>query len=117
MTKQEIIYAIKDGCEGKNLTSSIITDELVSWHIDNTRAQLIKQDLIKGHTIDSYLIQSLGCLDLVLVDKSECCNVPIGCKILRTSVPIPSPLELHNKQLITRVGPIDLTELAFSKIE
>lgn len=39
------------------------------------------------------MIQSLGCLELISVDMSECCEAPDGRKVKRTKVKIPKPID------------------------
>lgn len=116
-TLNEIVFSILDTIRPENMTNSDISEELVKFHIKNIRAMLIKQDVNKGHSVDSYIIQSLGCIGLVSVDKSDCCEVPTGCKVLRTEIAIPSPIEMYNRQLITRVGPVDRLDKMWQQIE
>jgi len=104
---EELVYSILEIVRPRALTSELINESVIEYEINAVRAQLIKQDINRGYSVDSWIIQDLGCIDLELVDKSECCDVELGCKILRTVQQIPSPIELHQKQLITRIGPID----------
>lgn len=115
-TLREIVYSILDTVKPNNLTSSSMTEELVKQYVKVVRAQLIKQSLTKNYSLPPSFIQSLGCVSLIKADKSECCDYPVGCKILRTSVPIPLPID-GNTSLITRVGPVNLTEKAFQNIQ
>lgn len=112
----ELAYSILNTIRGRSVITDVITTSQLKYHIKNTRAQLIKQDSNKGYSADSYIVQSLGCVDLILADKSECCNVNIGCTILRTKEPIPSVIELHHDQLWTRIGSVDFTQPAFDFI-
>lgn len=114
-TLQEITYSILDVVKPNNLTSSSMTEELVKYYVKTVRAQLIKQNLSKNSPLHNSYIQSLGCVSLVTADKSECCEYPVGCKILRTSVPIPNPVD-GNTILITRVGPVNITEKSYQNI-
>lgn len=116
-TLNDIVFSILDVVKPRNLTSSVITEELIKQYIKVVRAKLLREDLNKGHTVDSYIIQSLGCIPLVEVDKSECCLYATGCKILRTSVKIPSTIEMHSRQMFTRVGPVDRYDVSYQKIE
>ena len=116
MTKQEIVYSILDIIKPENLTNSNITTELIEYYIDVVRAQLLSQSLNKGHSIPSSNIQSLGCIPITLIDKSECCDAPVDCKIARTTLEIPKMISMHNRDMITRVGPIDITQPQFDMI-
>ena len=94
-----------------------ISLRLVKYWINNTRSLLIRQDLDRGKSISANIIQTISCLELTEVDASTCpCNVPIGCTITRTVRTIPKPIETAQKDLIVRVGPIDVTARAFSFI-
>lgn len=89
--------------------------ELIEEYILQVRANLIKNDLNKGYTVDSFIIQDLGCMELEEADKG-CCEWPVGCTILKTKKKIPSTIELHHKQMITRVGPVDITTKPYQVI-
>jgi hypothetical protein len=112
-TLSELVYAILNTVRARTTSSEIITEEIVKFHIKNVRAQLIKQDANKGYTADSYIIQDLGCVELELADAAECCTIDAGCKTLRTVLPIPSLIELHHGQLLTRVGPVNKMDIPF----
>lgn len=115
-TLREITYSILDVIKPNNLTSSSLTEELVKYHVKTIRAQLIKQSLAKNYSLHNSFIQSLGCVSLIKADKSECCDYPTGCKILRTSVPIPNVVD-GCTSLLTRVGPVNLSEKSFQNIQ
>lgn len=108
-TFNELIYSVWNTVRSRANINDTITEEQIAFHILNVRAQLIKQDSNKGYTPDPYIIQDLGCVKLVKADAAECCQVEVGCTVLRTELPIPSTIELHHKVLITRIGPVDKT--------
>lgn len=114
-TLDSIVFAVLDTVKPENQVNTNVTEELVQYHINNVRAQLAKQSYDKNGYLDNAYIQSLGCISLVEADPSECCAYPTGCIILRTSVAIPRPIE-SNGNLITRVGPVNLTEKSFQRI-
>lgn len=117
-TLNQIVFQILDSIKPENLTSDIISTELVKQYVKTTRATLLRQDINKGHTIDSYIVQSLGCINFVEIDKSSCpCDFPTGCKVLRSEVKIPSPIESHNRQMFVRVGPVDLYAKPWQQVE
>jgi hypothetical protein len=105
----QLAFAVLNTVRGRSVITDVISLEQIKYHIKNTRAQLIKQESNKGYTADNYIIQNLGCVSLVLADKSECCEVSTGCTILRTELAIPSVIELHHTQLFTRIGAVDIT--------
>lgn len=116
-TKEQIRFSILDTVKPNNISGEPITDELIDFHIKNIRAQLIKQDINKGAYIDSAIVQSLGCVPFVQADESECCAYPTGCTILRTNVPIPTAIQVNGRNLITRVGPVSLSEKPWQQVE
>lgn len=112
----ELIYSIFNTVRPSYNGTTPLSLELIKYHIINIRASLIKNDLNKGHSVDSYIVQNLGCLELETADKG-CCDVPVGCYVLKTIQKIPSTIEMHNRQMITRVGPVDITSKPFQLIE
>jgi hypothetical protein len=112
----EITFAILDTVRPENMSNGNITTELIQYHIKNVRAQLAKQHVSKNGVLSSAWTQSLGCISLINADRSECCDYPTGCVILRTNIPIPTPIESRTSS-ITRVGPVNLTENSFQHIE
>jgi len=115
-TLNELTFSIINTVRSRANINEPISQEIVWFHINNVRAQLIKQDSNKGHTADSYIIQELPCEPVVQVDRGECCEVT-GCTIYRTEHKIPSFIELHHKQLVTRIGSIDKTQIGFDFID
>lgn len=106
-TMNEIVYSIWSTVRPNQSITDPITEELIKFHVKNARATLLRQDLNKNRSVDPYIIQDLGCIDLVEADPAECCDIAIeDCKVLRTAVPIPSMIELYQKPLITRIGPV-----------
>ena len=46
----------------------------VAFELANQRALLIRNELNKNRTIDSDIIQDLGCVSMEPVDPAECCE-------------------------------------------
>lgn len=88
-----------------------LTLSQLGFWINNTRATLIRQDLNKKRSISDNIIQDLGCVPVIYVDAAQCCNLAIGCSVLRTVDKIPRPVEIDHKDLITRVGPNNVTSI------
>ena len=85
------------------------TIEHIEFIICNIRAFLIRQDLNKGRSLSDNIIQTLPCIDVQQIDVSECpCSINTDCTIMRTTLQIPKPIELHQKDLITRVAGADV---------
>jgi hypothetical protein len=115
-THAELIFSILNTVRSRTTITEPITTIIIAFHIKNVRAQLIKQESNKGYTADPNIIQEINCVSLVQVDKGECCEVT-GCTIYRTAEKIPSVIELHHKQLITRIGSIDKTQIPFDFVD
>ena len=88
---------------------------LIAEEIHTTRATFIRNEMNRNRTPDPFIIQNLGCVELEVVDRAECCDITIDCSILRTSQRIPSTVELHNSNLMW-VNPVDTLARSFSFI-
>lgn len=75
---------------GANPENFRIEDNQILYWIDEIRSMLITQALQKKPDIDDNWLQTIKCLDLIQVDKSECCEVSTGCMVLRSELEIPS---------------------------
>lgn len=94
-----------------------ISIEQLAFVANNNRAYLLRQDANKGRSLSDNIIQVLGCVDVKQIDVSECpCSVPTDCTIMRTKTQIPKPIELYQKDLITRVSGVDMRGIGFSII-
>ena len=115
-TENEIIYDILEDVTSHNIHDDVDIDERQIMHKFNLQRSLwIRNELNKpGRTIDPFTVQSLGCVNLEVADTSDCPGLPVGCSILRTECEIPKTVELHNRNAITKVGPIDKMDYFFS---
>lgn len=115
-TKNEIMYSIMDKLSPHLTDDNEISMREISYEIDNVRALFLRNELNKNRTIDPNIIQDLGCVEMEISDRAECCEVSSGCKIVRTKLEIPTAIELHNSTALTRVGPVDKMEQDYSFI-
>ena len=88
----------------------------IKFWIRNQRALWIRNELNRKRTIDEDIIQTV-CADIEEVDASDCCDITIDCSILRTKKKLPKTIELHNKNGIVRVGPVNRKGKPFSYID
>ena len=89
----------------------------IEYLVINNRSLLIRRDLTKGRAISDNITQILPCIPVIQVDSSECsCNVPSDCTILRTKDKMPTPIEIYNQDLITRVSGVDVQGRGWSII-
>jgi len=101
-----------------NNSDSIFSTRYYTDLINEQRSLFIRNEYNKKRTMDPYVQQEIPCLSLELVDPHNCCvTVPIGCKILRTTKPIPNTIEFHYKKGITSVGPVIITAKRFTLID
>lgn len=115
-TKNEIIYSVL----GK-IRPAISDDEntarrQLSYDADTIRAKFLRNEFNKNRTIDAGFIQDLGCIPLEAVDRAECCEVEVGCHVMRTMWDIPQSVEQHNSTTITRIGPVDKLQTSYSLV-
>ncbi len=111
-TLSNITFAVLDTIRSRTNINEQITEEIIWYHIGNIRAQLFN----KSYSVDSYVVQEIPCIDIIQVDRGECCEIT-GCKIYRTDIKIPSPIEGNYKQYLTRIGSIDKTIIPFDFID
>lgn len=88
---------------GENNYSFRIKDNQLAFWNHEIRAMLISQDIAKRKDITDSWIQTLTCVDLIQVDKSECCLITTNCYVLRTEVKIPKTIETAKDNLIIKV--------------
>ena len=92
---------------GRTSDDERLSERQVDFMIAYIRALLIRRDYEKGRSLTTHIEQDLGCVPLELVDPADCCDVETGCTVLRTVDPIPVPIEVYDRELITYVGHVD----------
>lgn len=88
---------------GSNPIEFKIEDMQLLFWINEVRAMLISQAISKKQDISDTWVQIISCLELELVDNSECCEVTTDCYILRTVLEIPSTIETWMDNTILKV--------------
>ena len=114
MTLDNIAYEILELVRPNRTDDSEISLTFVKDRVNDLRALYLRQELGKVTSIEHSYIQDLGCVALESVDPIECDNVSGDNFILRTTVDIPTPIELKDKLLFTRIGPVDKTKPNFN---
>jgi hypothetical protein len=100
-----------------NDNDSVFSELYYTDLINEQRSLFIRNEYNKQREIDPNVQQTLGCVELELVDPHNCCvTVPVGCKIRRSKLQIPNTIEFHHSKGITSVGPVDITKKRFSLI-
>lgn len=88
---------------GENNYSFRISDEQIAFWIHEIRSMLISQAISKRQDISDVWVQSISCMELELVDSSDCCIITTDCYILRTKLKLPITVENASDNLILRV--------------
>ena len=115
-TLNEIAYDLLTIVRPQTSDDSDIEIEQIKFWIKNQRSLWLRNEFNKNRTIASNLIQTV-CADLESVDASDCCDVDLDCPILRTKNKIPKTIELHHKEALLRVGPVNKKRKAFSFVD
>lgn len=101
-----------------NSVESSYSYEFYTDLINEQRALWLRNEYNKNRSIDPYIIQTLSCMELELVDPIQCCvAVPTGCKVLRTKKKIPNTIEFFFTKGITSVGSPDILRARFVLID
>lgn len=114
MSLNELVYQVYEALM-INSDDTTLDRRLIESIINEERSLFIRREHNKNRSIDDNIIQDLGCVELIQVSptSAECCDVQIGCEILRTKLQLPNAVELYQDKMITRVAPITLNSLPF----
>ena len=117
-TLNELIYSIWQKVNPLISDDSILDERVLKYYIHNNRALWIRNEYNRNRTLDDAVIQSLGAVELEIVDTIENTNFTgISHKILKSKLQIPVAIELHNSTAITRVASLDLKQKKFSFVD
>jgi hypothetical protein len=116
MTYDEAIYKIWEKLRPNLSDDDDIDYRLISQELHTQRALWLRNELNKNRSIDQFLVQSLGCVEMQPVDRAECCDITIDCSILRSVQKIPSTIELHHTNTLW-INPVDSLEKSFSMLD
>lgn len=104
LTLRHLVADIRNIAEsGKNNYSFRVSDEQIAYWIHEIRSMLISQAITKRQDISDVWVQELPCLELELVDASDCCFITTDCYILKTIQQLPITVESNIDNLILRV--------------
>src|ERR1035438_5248081 len=103
-TLRELVSDIENiATSGKENYSFRIDSVQIAYWVHEIRSKLISEAITKRENITDIWVQSLDCLDVYQIDKSDCCQVPTGCYILKTKIKIPNTVENFSDNCILRV--------------
>lgn len=74
---------------------SVWSDKFILQNLQEIRSAAMKDILNTGDSISEFCFQTLGCVELVEVDRNECpCAPASGCYWLKTKRSIPTPIRV-----------------------
>src|SRR5690606_10008233 len=115
MTIAELIYNVRMEIKDFKSDDIKLSDRNIEFLINFLRVKLIRQDVQKNKSVSPNYEQSLGVIDLEVVDTSEDSDYKTGSNILRSIKEIPIPVDVDGSELITRVSGLDgLTRIDFT---
>ena len=105
MTLDEIAYNILNLLRGgRSSNDELISIDQIKFNIQHYRAMLIRRDYARNGYVSNHLEQDLGCIDLIQVDASKCCNLPQYCPVYRTKNKMPKTVRFNFKDAFTFIG-------------
>lgn len=115
MKLSKLVYDVREGIKEFS-DDSEISDRYIIYLYNIKRVKYLRQDLNNHQkSIDNSILQTL-CLAVEEVSANEC-NVDYDCKkILRTTLKVPTPIDLHVKSGIIKVKPTNRLAVPFSII-
>ena len=116
MTLNELISELRLIIRGQELyDDDELDDRLLKQWVHNQRALWIRNETNKNHSIDDQIIQK-ACIPLEIADRSDCPVQVTQYDVLRSTLPIPKTIELHQSDGIIRISPVDQLALDFSYV-
>ena len=108
MTLNEIAYNILNIVRGgRSNSDDHLSLSQIKFNIKYYRAMMIRRDLARNNFMSRHIEQDLGCLKLIRVNASKCCDFDIDCEVYRTEKKIPRTVRANFKDMITYVGGVD----------
>ncbi len=115
MTLNKLIYDVREALS-LYTDDTEVSDRYIIYLYNIIRADYLRKDLNNYQRSYDISITQTFCESLELVSANEC-NVDIECdQLLRTSRPIPTPLELHTKVALSSVKPTNRLAIPFNFI-
>ncbi len=109
MTIKEIVYNIQNLLNrGQQSDDNNMSDSQIEFIVNYHRTRILEEEFRRGRRVDSDFFQTINCIKLIRVDLAECCQVELGCPILRTEEALPMFVKLNE------VTKLDGTPLSMS---
>ena len=104
-TLNEIVYNI--ALQVEKADDAVLLERL-KFIVGYYRAQFIRQDQQRNHSLPSQFVQQIDCLEMEDANAMECCTVEdIGCEVWRTKKTIPRPVRIYDGSEFGYVGTVD----------
>lgn len=104
LTLRKIVADIRNIADsGENNYSFRITDYQIAFWVHELRAMLISQAISKRQDISDVWVQNIPCMELELVDNTDCCIIQTNCYVLKTKLRVPITVETSADNLILSV--------------
>ena len=105
MTLDEIAYNLLNLMRGgRSSNDEHISLEQIKFNIKHYRAMFIRRDYAKNQHVSTSLEQDIGCVPLIKIDGSKCCNLPTDCPVFRTERKLPKTVRFNFKDAFTFIG-------------
>lgn len=109
----ELLYDVREALKEYS-DDSELDNRYILYLYNIKRAKYLRQDLNNYQKTVDNSIQQTFCIKLEEVSADEC-SVDLNCeKILRSTVKLPKPIELHSKVAINKVKPTTRTSIPFN---
>lgn len=110
---KEIIYDVREALKEFS-DDSEIENRYITYLYGIKRAKYLRMELNNYNRRIDLSVQQSICLSMELVDGDDCGG---DCpKLLRSTLPVPTPLELHTKPAIISVRPTNKIKIPFNFI-
>lgn len=115
-TIAQITYDVREKVQ-QYTDDSDIDDRFIIYLLNNYRSEILRQQLNNLQRTTDVSIRQTLCLKLKEVNSYEC-DLNYDCdKLMRTTVKIPIPIELHTKIALTQVKPTKRLTTPFNFVE
>lgn len=109
-TLSQLVFDIQNiASSGKENYSLRVESQQISFWVSEARAKFINEAIQRRESLSDVWVQSINCLEMELVDKSECCFIETKCFILKSKKKLPNTIEYFNDNTIIRVTTADGT--------
>lgn len=106
-TLNEIAYNILNLYRGgRSSNNEYLSLNQIMFNVVHYRAMLLRRDFERNGMISRHAEQEIKCLDLVQVDASRCCGLPVHCTVVRTDKVLPRAIRFNRREAVTHVSDV-----------